>query len=171
MKVTKIVGGVCGSLLVFLLIKTGAEAIYSGGGDHGEAGAQAYAIAVPETGGTTDVADAAPEVPFADLYAVADAALGERAYAKCKSCHAVEAGVNRVGPSLHGVVGREPGAEAGFGGYSDGMIALGGEWSPELLNQFLTRPADYLEGTTMRFPGLPKPEDRANVIAYLAAQQ
>ena len=40
-------------------------------------------------------------------------------------------------------------------------------WTPENLNAFLTKPAGFAPGTTMGFAGLPKIEDRANVIAYL----
>ena len=168
MKVTKIVGGVCGSLLVFLLLKWGAELIYADAGGHGEEAAQAYTIEVPETGGGDVAAEETVEVAFADLYAAADAAAGEKVFGKCKSCHTVEAGVNRTGPTLFGIVGRMPGAEAGFTGYSDAMNAVETAWTPEHLNEFLTRPADSIPGTAMRFPGLPKPEDRANLIAYLA---
>ena len=41
----------------------------------------------------------------------------------------------------------------------------------ENLNGFLTSPKAYMPGTKMSFAGLPKVEDRANVIAYLAATQ
>ena len=167
MKATRIVGGVCGSLLVFLLIKWGADIIYSPAGGEGDAAEQAYLIEVPDTGDAASGGAAAPVVPFAEYFAVADAALGERVFGKCKSCHTVENGVNRTGPSLFGVVGRVPGTEAGFGGYSDNMVALGGTWTPEELNIFLTRPSDLVDGTTMRFPGLPKPEDRAAVMVYM----
>ncbi|MEX0970620.1 MAG: c-type cytochrome [Paracoccaceae bacterium] len=168
MKATKIVGGVSGSLLVLLLVKWGAELIYAGGGGHGEGAAQAYAIVVPDSDAPVEEV---AEVPFEEIYATADAAQGERVFAKCKSCHRASEGDNATGPTMFAIVGRAPGAEPGFGNYSDAMLAVTEPWTPEHLNEFLTRPADAVPGTSMRFSGLPKPEDRANLIAYLATLQ
>mgnify|MGYP003668707941 CR=1 FL=1 len=167
MRVTKIVGGVCGSLLVLLLVKWGGDIIFVGaeGEDHPE---QAYSIAVPDSSAPVE---AVVEVPFAEIYASADAALGERVFAKCATCHKVDPGNNAVGPTLFGIVGRAPGSEPGFSNYSDAMLAVTEPWTPEHLNTFLTRPSDAVPGTAMRFSGLPKPEDRANLIAYLATLQ
>jgi cytochrome c len=164
MTATKIVGGVCGSLLVFLLLKWGAEIIYVGGESHDEHAEQAYTIAVADEAVEEEAVE---EVSFADLYASADADAGERVFGKCKSCHRIAAGENATGPTMHAVVDRARGAIADFG-YSSAMLDAGGEWTPENLNTFLTRPRDAMPGTTMTFAGLPKPEDRANVIAYLA---
>ena len=47
------------------------------------------------------------------------------------------------------------------------MAAAGGHWGYQELSEFLTAPAKYVKGTKMVFVGLPKPEDRAHVIAYL----
>ena len=66
----------------------------------------------------------------------------------------------------HGVVGRPVGSVEGFG-YSDPMAAHGGNWTPEELFAFLASPKKAVPGTKMSFAGLPKPEDRANLIAYL----
>jgi cytochrome c len=51
--------------------------------------------------------------------------------------------------------------------YSDAMASHGGDWTPENLFHFLANPKEYVPGTKMSFAGLPKPEDRADVIAYL----
>lgn len=95
-----------------------------------------------------------------------DAAAGEKVFRKCKACHSVEAGKNKVGPSLHGVFGRTAGMEEGFK-YSDAMKESGIVWDEETLDVYLTKPKDMVPGTRMAFPGLKKEEDRANVIAYL----
>ena len=109
---------------------------------------------------------AAEEGPdFATIFAAADAAAGEKVFGKCKACHKVDGG-DGTGPHLNGVVGRAVASVAGFG-YSDGLKGLGGNWEPERMNEFLTSPKAYAPGTKMSFAGLPKPEDRANVIAYL----
>ncbi len=84
MTVTKIIGGFCGALLVFLLGSWMAEILYHGGGGHGEKHAEGYAIKVE--GESSGVAVAAEEGPdFAELYAMADASKGEKVFGKCKA--------------------------------------------------------------------------------------
>jgi cytochrome c len=163
MEITKVVGGLAGSLLILLLLKMGAEAYYFPAEAEGE---QGYTIATADSGPAEDVAP----VPFSELLAAADAGKGGRIFNKCKACHSTDAGVVKVGPSLFGVVDRPQGAEEGFS-YSSAVAGLGGTWTPENLNTFLTKPSDYAPGTAMSFAGLPKEKDRANVIAYLATLQ
>jgi cytochrome c len=158
MEITKLVGAFCGSLLIFLLIQTAAHAIF-----HTEEGVAAFAVAVPEGGGGGEAP--AEEVDIAALMSAADPAAGETVFKKCAACHKLDGG-NAVGPHLDGVVGRPVGSVEGFG-YSDPMAAHGGDWTPEELFAFLASPKKAVPGTKMSFAGLPKPEDRANVIAYL----
>ncbi|MBC7954098.1 MAG: cytochrome c family protein [Rhodospirillaceae bacterium] len=99
-----------------------------------------------------------------------DPAAGEKVFTQCKACHTVQAGQNRVGPSLFGVVGRAAGAVEGFA-YSPAMKGSGMTWTAETLDKYLTDPKAAIPGNKMVFPGLKKPEDRANVIAYLAQQK
>lgn len=165
MTVTKAGGALCGAFLVFLLGKWAAESLYntSPALHGGEEAAQAYSI---DTGGEAAAAPAAEEGPaFADLLASADAAAGEKVFAKCKACHKID-GTNSTGPHLDGVVNRAVASIAGFG-YSDNMKAHGGNWDPEALQAFLANPKGVVAGTKMSFAGLPKPQDRANVIKYL----
>ena len=68
------------------------------------------------------------------------------------------------------MVNRAIGGVDGFA-YSDGMASHGGEWTPEALSAFLENPKGFISGTKMSFAGLRKIEDRADVIAYLQAQQ
>jgi cytochrome c len=95
-----------------------------------------------------------------------DPAHGKTIFAKCQACHSVEAGVNKVGPSLHGIIGRASAVEANYN-YSDAMKNANVHWTPETLDKYLTNPHKMVPGTKMAFPGLPKDEDRADVIAYL----
>lgn len=169
MTMTKVVGAVCGSLLVYLLVAKVGTTLYTVGGEaHAEGElAQAYTIdtGAGEAPAAEDAAAAGPD--FATVFAAADVAAGEKVFAKCKSCHKVD-GTNATGPHLNGVVGRNHGSVEGFA-YSDALVAMASvPWSPEEMDKFLTSPKAYAPGTKMSFAGLPKVEDRANVIAYLA---
>jgi cytochrome c len=166
MTITKVLGAVCGSLLVFLLGGWAAESLYTvGGGEgHGET-EQAYVIDTGAADAGAGDAAAAP-VDYASLAGTADAAAGEKIFGKCKACHKID-GSNSTGPHLNGVVNRAKASVEGFG-YSDALKAMSADsWTPENLFAFLQSPKAYAPGTKMSFAGLPKPEDRANVIAYL----
>jgi cytochrome c len=101
--------------------------------------------------------------------AAGDSAKGEKIFKKCATCHSVEPGKKKIGPSLHGVIGRTAGAAEGYG-YSKAMAAYGGSgvvWGEDTLEVYLEAPRNVVKGTKMAFPGLKKAEDRADVIAYL----
>jgi cytochrome c len=95
-----------------------------------------------------------------------DPAKGKQVFAKCQVCHSIEAGVNKLGPSLHGVFGRKAGTLAGYN-YTDAMKNSGFTWDDASLNNYLTNPRKVVPGTRMVFVGLPKEQDRLDVIAYL----
>jgi len=106
------------------------------------------------------------------VWAEGDAANGEKVFRKCKACHAVEEGKNKVGPSLHKIVGRTAGTVDGFK-YSNAMQAYGAAgnmWDEATLDAYLEAPKKVVDGTKMAFAGLKKPEERADVIAYLKQQ-
>lgn len=96
-----------------------------------------------------------------------DAAAGQRVYLQCQSCHAIEPGANRLGPTLHGIVGRSSGSVQGFN-YSAANRDAGIVWTPEKLFQYLENPRRVVPGTTMAFAGIGDPQRRADLIAYLA---
>jgi cytochrome c len=75
-------------------------------------------------------------------------------------------GVNRVGPSLHGIVGRKAGTVAGFN-YSTANKNSGVTWDEKTLFVYLENPRKFMPGTKMAFAGLKQPQQRADVIAYL----
>ncbi|MEN2787892.1 cytochrome c family protein [Sphingomonas qilianensis] len=95
-----------------------------------------------------------------------DAAKGKIAFITCQTCHAVEPGVNKIGPSLHAVVGRQAGTVAGFA-YTAANKNSGITWTPEKLFQYLEKPQRVVPGTKMVFPGWADPQKRADTIAYL----
>ena len=110
------------------------------------------------------------EKPIAFFLASADAAKGEAAFKKCAACHTINAGgANGIGPNLHATVGKPVASKPGFA-YSEALKSKGGSWGFDELSQWLKSPKAYAPGNKMSFAGLGKPEERANVIAYLNAQ-
>ena len=110
-------------------------------------------------------------VDLASLMKIADLKRGEKIFKKCASCHVAKRGEgHKVGPNLFAVVGRARGSAAGFS-YSPAMKAKGGAWDRTSIDAFITKPKDYLPGTKMAFPGLKKPQDRADVILFLESQR
>ncbi len=102
------------------------------------------------------------------LLASADVAKGEKVFAKCMACHTIESGAaNGIGPNLYGIVGDSKAEGRGGFAFSPDLKAVGGKWSFEDLDKWLTSPKAMASGTKMSFAGLGNPEDRANVIAYL----
>lgn len=102
-------------------------------------------------------------------HADGDAAKGEKIYLKCKTCHDIDKGVNKVGPSLKGLVGRKAAAVPDFK-YSEAMIAKGAEgvvWDEATLTVYLPDPKAFVPKTKMVFAGLKKPEDIEDLIAFL----
>lgn len=86
--------------------------------------------------------------------------------AKCAICHTVEAGKNKMGPSLAGIAGRKAGSVEGFH-YSEANKKSGLTWDDVTLDAYLASPKDVVKGTTMVFPGLKDAQERADLIAYL----
>ncbi len=99
-----------------------------------------------------------------------DADRGAKVYRKCAICHQIgEAAKNRIGPHLNGLFGRAAGTVAGYK-YSDHMkraSADGLVWTFETLDAFLENPRSLVSATRMSFRGLKKPQERADVLAYL----
>jgi cytochrome c len=107
--------------------------------------------------------------PIAPLLANASIDAGKEQSKKCAACHTFEkGGPNRIGPNLYNVLG-EPIAEDRNGyQFSPALTAHKGQkWDVEELNQWLNNPQSFAKGTKMTFAGLPKAQDRANVVAYL----
>lgn len=99
-----------------------------------------------------------------------DLARGEQLFKECLKCHTIAPGQVKIGPSLAGVVGRQPGSIPAFG-YSQDMINFGASgivWNEDNLDQFLTRPRSMIAGTKMVFQGFRKQADRDDLIAYLS---
>ncbi|MEM9049826.1 MAG: cytochrome c family protein [Pseudomonadota bacterium] len=162
MEITKIVAGLCGSLLIFLVAQFFiSEPLYQTSG-HGDE--LAYSFEIEE--GTNAPEEEEEVIDYVALLAAADPGAGEKDFRKCSACHKVDANAHGVGPSLHAIVGRAVGAIDGFN-YSGAMAGFGGEWTPERLAEFLHNPKGYIAGTKMSFAGYRDPADAANMVAYL----
>lgn len=100
----------------------------------------------------------------------ADLSKGERAFkGQCVTCHTIEAGgAAGTGPNLHSIVGAALAGKSGFN-YSGSLQAAGGQWGYSELNEWIKNPAKYVSGTSMAFAGIRKDQQRADLIAYLAA--
>jgi len=115
---------------------------------------------------------AAPKVgavaePIADLIAAASVERGKQLSRACAACHSFDkGGPNKIGPNMWDTYNNKKGHIAGFA-YSDALLAKGGVWDVENLNQFLWKPKKYIPGTKMNYAGMRKPEDRAAMVKYI----
>jgi cytochrome c2 len=95
-----------------------------------------------------------------------DAARGQMRFEECATCHTLDRGVNNVGPSLYGLLGRKAGEIADFR-YSPAMKRSGITWTAQTLDTFIADPQKEVPGNRMPFAGMPDAGERADLIAYL----
>ena len=114
-----------------------------------------------EAGATPKIAE-----PVSDKIAQANLEAGRLSAIECTSCHSLEAGKSKTGPTLWNLVGRDRGSLPNYP-YSDQMKAIGGTWTYEELNQFLADPSGTIPGTTMELKYELDLQKRADLIAYL----
>lgn len=120
-------------------------------------------------GGAVNTGPKLPD-PIMALLADADTAKGAKISKACASCHSFEkGGATKQGPNLWNIVGQAKGGVSGFA-YSEALIAKGGNWGYDAMNQFFAKPKKYISGTKMNFAGLKKAKDRAALIAWLREQ-
>ena len=110
-------------------------------------------------------------LPAGAVRAAGDAEAGKTAFnRRCAVCHAVAEGQNKVGPSLHGVVGRASGAAPNFN-YSPAMKSAGKTWDAASIDNYLQDPKAYVPGNRMILAGIKDEAERQNIIAYLETQK
>jgi len=127
------------------------------------------AIAVVDEAPTAVAAAPAAELaPIGPKLAGANVEAGKAIYMKqCFTCHTIDkGGANKVGPNQWNIVDRKKASHEGFS-YSSALQAKGGEWTYEDLNHMIFKPQAYVRGTKMAFVGLPKEQERADLIAYM----
>lgn len=166
-ELNKIAGAVLGTLLFIMGLGILSDIIFT----KAPPAVPGYALAgAAEAGGSASSATAAAVAPIANRMASADPARGEKAVAKCKACHNfVEGAGSKVGPDLYNIIERTIGSVAGFG-YSAVMKGhgdAGDKWTYDNLDHFIANPKGFMKGTIMAFAGVAKPEERADIIAYL----
>ncbi len=164
------VGAFLGTVFVLMSVSIASEGIF-----HSEAPEKpGFAIIAEETTGEAGAGAAAEvEVDIKPLLASADASAGEAVFKKCAACHTIEkGGPNKVGPNLWGVVERPIASHEGFA-YSAGMKTFAEAnktWTYDHLSYFIEAPKKHVPGTAMGFAGVKKPDERANLIAWLRGQ-
>jgi cytochrome c len=166
-EVNKLLGGFLGTCFVLFSVGLISDGLYASPAPE----KPGFIIEAQEPTEGGPAAPAAAEKPIADLLASASVEKGAAIFKKCQACHSGEkGGPNKVGPDLWDVVDRPVASHEGFA-YSAGMkeYSKGGteKWTYENINHFITSPKKDVKGTAMGFAGLPKEEDRADVIAYL----
>ena len=92
---------------------------------------------------------------------------GKKVFVKCGVCHSIEKDAPKVGPSLHGVLGRKAGTSASFKLYSKAMKESGITWDEKNIAEFLKAPRTFIKGTRMIFIGLKDDKQIADLLAYI----
>jgi len=163
---TKYAGAFLGAVFVVMTVGLLSEAIFY----HPAPEKPGYVIKAAET--SAPAASSAPAAPveIAPLLASASPEKGQAIFKRCQACHdGTKGGPNKVGPNLWGVVGRPIASHPGFS-YSAGMKKFAEEhknWTYQLISEFVTDPRKEVPGTAMGFAGLPKPEERADLLSFL----
>jgi cytochrome c len=131
----------------------------------------APATAAPATAATAEATPAVTKISLdikdaSGAPVSGDPVSGKAVFVQCQTCHAAEAGVNKVGPSLHGIIGRHSGMIPNYS-YSTANKTSGIVWTEQELYKYLENPQKTVPGTYMTYTGVKDPQKRADVIAYL----
>jgi cytochrome c len=162
----KIAGAVLGTLLFLVAVRIASGFIFEVE-QPAKPGYVVQGVEVPTSTGAPAVAAEEPLPDWGTVLPKASVSDGKSISSRCEQCHDLsKGGPNKIGPNLWGVVGRPRAAHPGFD-YSAAMKSKGGSWSYDELFKFLKSPGAYIPGTKMSFAGLPKANDRIDLIAYL----
>lgn len=166
-ELNKFAGAALFALLILFGTKTATNIIFKAHQPE-KPGFEVEIVESSDHGGAAEKEEAA--VPLATLLAEASAEKGASIAKKCSACHTFDkGGANKIGPNLHGVLGRPVGSVDGFA-YSTALKGKGGNWDYESIDHFVTKPKEFIPGTKMAFPGIKKGDQRADLILYLREQ-
>ena len=101
----------------------------------------------------------------------ADSDTGEQLFNNnCRTCHSWKEGDNRLGPNLHGIIGRKSGAAEGFA-YSGSMKQANITWDEATLDKFISNPDSVVAGNNMKpFNGIADEQTRQKIIEFLKSK-
>ncbi len=166
-ELNKIVAGILIAGLACMVAKNIADIVYVKDKQPAERG---FAVKVDNLNQPQVAAVVEVKIDIPVLMAKASAELGQEIAKKCVSCHNFNKGEsNKIGPLLWEIVGRDKAVEEGYS-YSKALQNKGGKWDYESLFAFLHKPSEYVAGTKMAFAGIAKPEDIANLVAFLRSK-
>jgi len=93
---------------------------------------------------------------------------GRLIFGGCKTCHYAEPFMgHNNGPNLHQIFGKVAGKQPGFDYYSETFRRAEFTWSPQLMFAWLENPLAMFPDSTMMSAGIPDPQRRADLIAFL----
>ncbi len=99
-----------------------------------------------------------------------DVQRGRLVFGPCRTCHYAEPAMgHNNGPNLYQIFGKVAGKQAGFEYYSDVFKAAQFTWTPEFMFAWLENPLAMFPESTMMSFGVPDPQARADLIAFLRA--
>ena len=167
LELNKIIAAILLASLIAMLVGFTANILYKPKLEVAERG---FAVEIEEA--SDSASDKAKEqVDIKQLMAQANAETGAKIAKKCVSCHTFDkGGANKIGPNLWNIVNAPKASRSGFA-YSKAFSSLEGNWDIDSLHIFLHKPSRYIPGTKMSFVGIKKPQDVADVIAYLQTKK
>lgn len=89
----------------------------------------------------------------------------------CRTCHSTKEGDNRLGPSLHNIVGAKAGSVPGYNNYSGALASSGITWDEATLERFLANPEQVVPNNNMKpFSGINDAATRKQIVEFLKTQ-
>lgn len=125
-----------------------------------------YMVEVSEESNSEEVSEE-EEIDIPALMAKANIENGKKISRKCTTCHVLnDARGSNIGPDLKNIVNRKQASRTNYS-YSNAFKKQDDVWSYKNLFEYLKKPQKYIPGTKMSFIGLRKPEDIADLLAFL----
>jgi cytochrome c len=85
----------------------------------------------------------------------------------CRTCHSLKAGDNRLGPSLHGILGSKAGHSPGYG-YSQSLRQSGVTWDKTTLERWIESPDTVIPNNNMKpYNGITDAAVRKRIVDFL----